>query len=206
MRTLSFQKCLDRALQVLHGRKGILYVSMGSFLKNNASLEKIHAQQAPLSLLGSGKPAVIILVDPLFAQNDPVLLHHLKEYQVRENGTEVVPSPHVVLLTCGEFLVDGSSALQKLARLVQQNPHLEFYMGDFTITQPCLPFDEYPLFKKKIDCMPNVWMSRSCTKENFANASYTCPILPSPFLIPQKQTKTLPKQTKTPQKQRLQTR
>lgn len=31
MKALSFQKCLDRALQFLGGRKGILYVSMEKY-------------------------------------------------------------------------------------------------------------------------------------------------------------------------------
>jgi len=177
-------KCLGRAFQVLSNRKGVLYISMGSFLRNNASVEKTHAQQAPLSILNSGKPAVIILVDPLFNQNDPLYIDRLKEYHVKENGTEVINPefPKVVFLKCGEFLQDGSHALQKLAKLTQQNPHIEFYIGDFTVTQPCLPFNEYPILQKKLNCLPNVWLSQSCTKEEFVNASYTCQIVPSPFV------------------------
>lgn len=177
-------KCLGRAFQVLHNRKGIVYVSMGSFVRSNASMEKTHTQQAPLSILNSDKPAVIILVDPLFSQNDPLYVDRLKEYHVKENGTEIINPefPHVIFLKCGEFLQDGSHALQKLTKLIQQNPTIEFYIGDFTLTQPCLPFHEYPIFHKKLNCLPNVWMSQSCTKEQFINASYTCPIVPSPFL------------------------
>lgn len=185
MKPLPFTKCLGRALKVLQNRKGILYVSMGSFLKSNASVEKTYAQQAPISILNSGKPSVIILVDPLFNQNDPIYIDRLKEYNVKENGTEVINPefPKVVFLKCGEFLQDDTQALQKFAKLTQQNPNIEFYVGDFTVSQPCLPFNEYPTFKKKIDCMPNIWLSKSCVKEEFRNASYACQVVPSPFIF-----------------------
>lgn len=203
MKPLSFTKCLERAFQVLHNGKGILYISMGSFLRNNASTEKVHAQQAPLSILNSGKLAVILLVDPLFNQNDPVYIDRLKEYHVKENGTEVINPgfPKVVFLKCGEFLQDGSHALQKVAKLTQQNPHMEFYIGDFTVTQPCLPFNEYPQLQKKLNCLPNVWLSQSCTKEEFVNASYTCQIVPSPFVYtPTPRTQKKPTQQQTTKK------
>lgn len=184
MKPLSFMKCMGRAFQVLSNRKGIIYISMGSFLRNTASPEKTHLQQAPLSILNSGKPAVIILIDPLFLQNDPIYIDRLKEYNVKENGTEVVDptSPKVIFLKCGEFLMDGSNALQKLTRLIHQNPNIEFYVGDFTMTQPCSPFNEYPTLYKKLVCLPNVWLSQSCTKEGFINASYKCQIMPSPYI------------------------
>lgn len=169
MKPIPFTKCLDRALALLRNRKGILYVSVGSFLKNNASMEKTHTQQAPLSILHSGKPAVIILADPLFAQGDPLYIQRLKEYHVRENGTEVLHSK-VVFLQCAEFLEDGSYGLQKLARLTQQNPYVEFYIGDYTLTQPYQPFHEYPLLKKSVASLPNVWLSRSCVREDFVHA------------------------------------
>jgi len=190
MKSLSFVKCLDRALQILHTRKGILYVSLGSFLRNNASVEKTYAQQAPLSILKSGKPAVIILVDPLFSQNDPLYIERLKEYNVKENGMEVINPefPNIVFLKCGEFVQDEYSGLKKLAKLTQQYPMIEFYIGDFTVTQPCLCFNEYPSLKKKVNCLPNVWLSRSCAKEDFINASYLCQVVPSPFIdTPKKQ-------------------
>lgn len=186
-------KCLERALQILDTHKGILYVSIGSFLKKNASVEKVYSQQAPLSILQSGKLAVIILVDPLFSQNDPLYMDRLKEYNVKENGTEVVNPefPKVTFMKCSEFLQDGCNALKKLAKLIQEYPNIEFYIGDFTITQPCLSFHEYPLLRKKVDCLPNVWLSQSCTKQEFVNASYTCQIIPSPFLYTQKKQLTL---------------
>jgi hypothetical protein len=180
-------KCLGRAFEILHNRKGIIYLSMGSFIRTNASIDKTHLQQAPSSILRSNKPAVIILVDPLFNQNDPVYIDRLKEYTVKSSGTEVVDPafPKVVFMKCGEFLQDNSNALQKFARLVQQNPNIQFYVGDFTLTQPCSPFNEYPNFYKKLTCLPNVWLSQSCTREDFINASYKCQIIPSPYIYTQ---------------------
>lgn len=187
MKSVSFIKCLERAHNILRNHNGILYISLGSFLRKNASAEKTHAQQAPLSILQSGKPAVIILVDPLFSDNDPLYIDRLKEYNVKENGTEIINPqfPKVIFFKCGEFLEDKSQSLRNLVRWIQQNPMIEFYIGDFTLTQPCSPFHEYPIFQKKINCLPNVWLSRSCTKEDFVNASYTCPIMPSPFVYTQ---------------------
>lgn len=198
MKPLSFMKCLGRAFQILNNRKGILYVSMGSFLKSNASVEKTYLQQAPTSILNSGKPAVIILVDPLFSQdNNPLYIERLKEYNVRGSGTEIVNPefPKVVFMKCGEFLQDGSYALQKFAKLIQQNPNIGFYVGDYTLTQPCIPFNEYPILYKKLECLPNVWLSQSCTREEFINASYKCPIMPSPFILTPTPTPSPPQRT-----------
>jgi hypothetical protein len=169
---------MDHILQHLPYRKGIVYISIGSFLKKTASLEKIHFQQAPTSLLTSGKAAVMILVDPMFVQQDPIYLDTISEYTVREHGTQVVNPAHpkVIFMKCAEFLQEGSPNLKKLVKLIQQNPLIEFYIGDFTITGPCQPFNEYPELYKKLLCMPNVWLSQSCTKEKFTNASLLCPI------------------------------
>jgi len=183
MKSLSFTKCLENAQEILRDCEGILYFSMGAFLKNNASIEKTHLQQAPLFILKSTKPSVIILVDPLFLVNDPIYIERLKEYNVRETGTKVIDPayPKTTFMKCGEFLQDGSNALQKLVKMMNQNPMLQFYIGDFTLTQPCVPFNEYPIFYKKLQCMPNVWLSQSCTREKFINATFKCQIMPSPY-------------------------
>lgn len=169
MKPLSFTKCLEKAFEFLPYRQGILYISIGSFVRKTASPEKIHLQQAPTTLLGSGKKVVIILVDPMFLQNDPVCLDSLPEYLVKDNGTQVYDplQPNVVWMKCGEFLEDGSNALKKMVREIQQHAFTDFYIGDFTITGPCQPFHEYPELYKKLSSLPNVWLSQSCTKEEF---------------------------------------
>lgn len=179
MKPLSFTKCLGKAFELIPSRQGIIYISIGSFLRNKASTEKIHLQQAPKMLLDSGKKLVIILVDPMFLQNDPVYFDKLKEYIVKENGTQVVdPShPKVLFMKCAEFLQDGSTILKKLVKLIMQNPYIDFYIGDYTITDPCQPFNEYPELYKKLSVMSNVWLSTSCTREEFVQGSGTIQLI-----------------------------
>jgi hypothetical protein len=173
MKPLSFTKCLENAFSFLPPRQGILYVSIGSFVRKTASPEKIHLQQAPTKLLTSGKKVVIVLVDPMFAQQDPVFLDKLSEYLVKENGSQVCDptNPNVLWMKCGDFLEDGSHTVKKLVRDIQQTPYTEFYIGDFTMTFPCHPFQEYPEFHKKLMLQPNVWLSKSCTREEFVPTS-----------------------------------
>lgn len=202
MKPLSFQKCLTRAIELLPQRKGIVYVSLGSFVKKNVSDDKLQLQQAPLSILNSGKQSIVILVDPLFLTNDPLYMDRLQEYNVKENGTEIINPKHpkVRFMKCGDFVTDKSNDIKKLTQLILQHPYIEFYIGDFTLTAPCVPFNEYPDFHKKIVCLPNVWLSQSCTKEIFKNGSYLCPMTPSPYIYTPKQFQT---NFKTKQKKKI---
>lgn len=167
MKSLSFNRCLDQAFHIFnHSHCGILYVSIGSFLKKNTTMEKIRFQQAPFCS-SIKKPIVVILVDPMFAGQDPVYLDRLEQYQVKAFGTQIYVSPDVTFFKCGEFIQDSN--LQKLVRLIQQYPHMEFYIGDFTVIGH--PFHEFPTFYKKILGLPNVWLSQS---NSFVNAQKKC--------------------------------
>lgn len=177
MKTQSFTKCLAESNTILQGQENsILFLSIGSHVKKNASIEKIHTQQAPLFMLHSDKPVVIIVIDPLFVHQDPVYFDHLETYMVQKNGTQIVDprSPNVVWMKCTDFAQDRSSALLTLVRMIQHNPMIQFYLGDFTITNPYQPFYEYPWLLRKVQCLPNVWLSQSCTREIFMNARDMC--------------------------------
>lgn len=170
MKSLSFSKCLDQALQILtNSRGGTLYVSIGCFLKKNVSVEKVQFQQA--LMLDTKKPIVVILVDPMFVEHDPLYLDRLEQYHVQEFGKKVVVAPNMTFFKCGEFLHEN--ALSKLIRSIQQNPLWQFYIGDFTVSG--YPFHEFPVFYKKVICLPNVWLSQS---NHFVNAMQKCDHMP----------------------------
>lgn len=173
MKPQSLAQCLAAADRILQGQDGgALCLMVGSCVKKTASLEKVRAQQAPLSLFRADRPVVVVLADPLFQQEDPVFLHHLETYLVQGHGTQVVDPrfPRTVWMKCPDFVQDRSHALSTLVRMVQHNPHTEFYLGDYTLTAPYLPFHEHPWLLQKVGGLPNVWLSRSSTREQFVNA------------------------------------
>ena len=177
MRPISFVRALQRALFLIGNAHGTILVSVGSNLSLKASVDAIHAQQIPREILESKHPAAIILVDPTFARVDPVGIDRIlsdEGYMVRK-GWQVVPlsKTNLTLFKVGAFFDadDYKKDTKLLTEIVRRNPKIDFWIGDFTITGPFVPFDDYlKQLLTNLRPLSHVRWSLEATKEHYGKA------------------------------------
>lgn len=169
MKPTQFEEALHKAVDIVRQKRGVVLVSLGCKMYGKKfSLDKVYTQQAPRSLLSlSPKPVVLILVDPLFLGSDPDVLSVFDEYHVWDSGKQLKPMefPHVTMFKCGQFLTEEQLLTGSLVNTIRSNPHVKFYIGDFTVNHPCSPFSEFEKLKNTIVNLPNVLTNRECVQD-----------------------------------------
>lgn len=158
MKSVTFQNAVHDALSHIPKKdKSIFFISIGSHLTGKRlTPSRLSNQQFPLQLHKTKNRVFLFLIDPRFNTQDPPLLDHLENGYIIENHTlsKAIPldDPHVTIYKIGHFFQDEAF----LIHLLHEHPHIQFYIGDFTITGPFSPFENFPQLHQAIRGRGNV--------------------------------------------------
>jgi hypothetical protein len=139
----------------------ILYVSIGGNLPKSAPQERVNTQQLPLFLRSFAvsnpkKKVAVILVAPVWdADHAPRILDKLEGYWSSDKKHTFTPMnmDNITIRIIPEFFRKEDEKL--LAGHIRKSSTQDIIVGDFTITAPFIPFDNFPDLGKAVQSRKN---------------------------------------------------
>lgn len=154
---------LEEAIDNIENRTfDTLFVSLGCHVGKQARPAKVLAQQYPNDLLRG--QSLCLLVDPMFARQDPAVFKTFDDpgfMVVKRRFLSPLDATNVVFMVSSDFAQDGGKTLQRLVGIIRRldNTDTNVYLGDFTVTGPYSPFQEYPHLKEELGDLSYVYWS-----------------------------------------------